>query len=117
MRAHREGLGSDIKTIERMCADDPVTFEMVDRALKEGAKHGGNHGNQHTGGKNDNITLATQGGTSRQAALRALREHAPEIHKQVKKGALSAHAGMLKAGLRPKTITVPVDVERADCGD
>lgn len=42
-------------------------------------KQGGDHGNQYTGGKHDNIMLATQG-TSATYALRKLRKDAPEIH-------------------------------------
>lgn len=42
-------------------------------------KQGGDHGNQYTGGKHDNIMVATQG-TSATYALRKLRNDAPEIH-------------------------------------
>jgi hypothetical protein len=98
-----EGLGSDVKTIQRMCSDDSAARGLIEEELKKEAKHGGDHGNQYTGGKIDIINLATPDGTSRDQALRALRKHNPAIYKEVISGKLSAHAGMIKAGLRRGT--------------
>ncbi len=89
-----DGLGSDVKTIQRMCADDIETLTLIDEALKN--PHGVHHAF-------DNVHSTKPDGTSRQAALRSLRKNAPAIHKEVISGKLSAHAGMLKAGLRQVT--------------
>jgi hypothetical protein len=62
----------------------------------------------------DNIHVTRPDGTSRQASLRRLRKHAPSIHKEVVAGKLSANAGMVKAGLRKRTVTIPVDVETVE---
>ena len=86
-----EGLGSDVKTIQRMCADDAETLDLIDSALKN--PNGVHHAV-------DIINAIKPDGTSRQAALRSLRKNAPAIHKEVISGKLSAHAGMLKAALR-----------------
>jgi hypothetical protein len=86
-----------------MCADDSATRGLIEEELKKEAKHGGDHGNQYTGGKIDNVNLATPDGNSRDQALRALRKHNPAIYKEVISGKLSAHAGMIKAGLRRRT--------------
>jgi hypothetical protein len=70
-----------------MCADDLDTIKLIEIAT------------QNPTGVNlgvDNVHARRPDGNSQQASLRRLRKHAPEIHKQVKKGALSAHAGMLK---------------------
>lgn len=48
-------------------------------------------------------------GTSQAAALRRLRKDAPELHADVLAGRLSAHAAMVQAGFRRKTVVVPVD--------
>jgi hypothetical protein len=87
-----------------MCADDSVTRGLIEEELKKEAKHGGDRKSEKVKSasiKIDNINLDTPDGTSRDQALRALRKHNPAIYKQVIKGELSAHAGMVKAGLRP----------------
>jgi hypothetical protein len=52
-------------------------------------------------------------GTSVERALLRLGEQRPDLHAQVLAGAKSAHAACVEAGFRRRTITVPVDVERA----
>jgi hypothetical protein len=95
-----EGLGSDVKTIQRMCSDDDETLDLIDVAI---ANPHGVHRDI------DNINITQPNGTSRQNALRSLRKNAPLIHKEVISGKLSAHAGMIKAGLRRRTVTIPVE--------
>lgn len=46
-------------------------------------------------------------------ALLRLGEQRPDLHAQVLAGTKSAHAACVEAGFRRRTITVPVDVERA----
>ncbi len=91
MRVGKEGLGSDIKTLERLCADDNETLSLIDVATENPncLHHAVN-----------NVNGMRPEGNSRQTALRSLRKNAPEVHKEVISGKLSAHAGMLKAGLR-----------------
>lgn len=59
----------------------------------------------------DNINvsddLARPDGTSRRAALRRLRKDRPDLHEKVAAGELSAHAAMIQAGFRSRTISVP----------
>ncbi|MGH3573737.1 MAG: hypothetical protein ACRDUW_18255 [Pseudonocardiaceae bacterium] len=47
-------------------------------------------------------------GTKAQA-LRRLRKDAPELHAQVLAGNLTAHAAMIQAGYRHRTVTIRVD--------
>src|SRR5262245_53066346 len=84
----------------------------LEKALQR--KHGGDHGNQYTGGKSNIVTLATQPkGNERAKALRRLRKDRPDLHEQVLEKKLSPHAAMVEAGFRPKTITVPIDINKA----
>ena len=46
-------------------------------------------------------------------ALLRLGEQRPDLHAEVLAGVKSAHAACVEAGFRRRTITVPVDVERA----
>jgi hypothetical protein len=64
-----EGIGSDIKTIQRMCADDAETLKLIDIAVQNPVGT-----NQHTEGDNIVIALSPKG-NARQYALRSLRIH------------------------------------------
>ena len=94
-----KGLGSDIGLVRRIVGSDTETLDLLDQALQN--PHGGDHS------KTNNISLAPAG-TSTAFALRRLRKDAPELHSEVLAGNLSAHGAMVKAGFRPKTVTVPV---------
>lgn len=50
--------------------------------------------------------MTGQRGTSRRYALARLRREAPALLARVESGELSAHAAMVKAGLRPRSFTV-----------
>lgn len=100
-----KGLGAEISLIKRIVADDPEAVDLLDQALQ--GKHGGDRS------KLDNVQLASPSsapdGNSQARALRRLRKDAPELHAEVIAGRLSAHAAMVKAGLRARTISVPVE--------
>jgi hypothetical protein len=129
-----EGLGSDIKTLRRLCADDPEALDELEKAIqgKDGASEGNKYAlKSYTAGYKEDNNITTfdniQGssadkpnkydtaptGTSEAAALRRLRKSAPKLHEKVIAGEMSANAAMVKAGFRPKTFTVPVDIEKA----
>lgn len=107
-----KGLGTDPDTLKRLCPgpENADVRDMIDRAVQ--GKQGGDR-------KSDNIKLyniqvdPAPSGTSEAAALRRLRKSAPKLHEKVIAGEMSANAAMVKAGFRPKTITVPVDVNKA----
>jgi len=106
-----EGLGADVNTLHRLCAEHPEVRDLIDMEVK--GKHGGDHGNQYTGGKIDNVQLATvPTGNSSTAALRRLRKDRPDLLKQVIAGNLTPHAGMIQAGFRTKTLSLPIDVNK-----
>lgn len=112
-----EGLGADIKTLRRLCADDTEALDELEKAVQ--GKQGDHQGNQYSNVGNfdiiqdSNIKTSAPTGTSQAAALRRLRKSAPKLHEKVIAGEMSANAAMVKAGFRPKTITVPVDVKKA----
>lgn len=93
-----KGLGSDIELVHRIVAADKEALDLLDQALQNPS---------YVHPDVNNINVRPQG-TSRSQALRRLREAAPELHAEVLGGNLSAHAAMVKAGFRPKTISVPV---------
>lgn len=98
-----EGLGADIPTIKRLCADNPAALDALDRVTK------GRQGERTDLVDNINEVQSSPDGTSAAYALRKLRTDAPELHERVIAGDLSPHAAMLEAGFRRKTIQVPAD--------
>lgn len=95
-----KGLGATVELIRKLVAGDPEAVDLLDQAL------------QNEPGRPletvDNIN-SRPNGTSQDAALRRLRKDAPELHDEVLAGNLSAHAAMVKAGYRPKSVTVRTD--------
>lgn len=103
-----EGLGATLAQVKRLCADDPEAMDLIDQATA------GRQGKRTD--LVDNIhevpLVERPAGTSPEAALRRLRKDRPDLHSQVLKGELSAHAAAVQAGFRPRTITVPLDPEK-----
>jgi len=93
-----KGLGSDVALVRRIVGDDKETLDLLDQALQNPA---------HVHPDGNNVPVRPEGNT-RTKALRRLRKDAPELHAEVLAGTLSAHGAMVKAGYRPRTISVPV---------
>lgn len=115
-----EGLGADADILLRLCAKDKEVYDMLDMALQ--GKPGAPKGNKNAAktifdNVQDSINAPT--GNTEAAALRRLRKESKsdktveKLYKKVLAGELSANAAMVKAGFRPKTVTIPVDVEKA----
>lgn len=96
-----KGLGATVDLLRRVVADDPVTVDLLDRALQ--VRPGGDRS------KSNNVTAAQPAGNQQAKALRRLRKDAPDLHAEVLAGHLSAHAAMVKAGFRPRTASVRLD--------
>ncbi len=96
------GLGSDVKTIGKLCHDRPDVESAIERVTQR--KPGNPTGeNQYQSGTVDNINNSSRpNGTSKQAALRRLRKDAPEMLERVLAGEISAHAAMVEAGFRKR---------------
>ena len=101
-----EGLGASIPLVRRLVADDPEACDLLDKAL------------QRRDGRPpktfDNVQgSAAPTGNARDQALRALRDHRPDIHARVIAKKITAHAGMVEAGLRDRTISIPLNPKKA----
>lgn len=99
------GLGTDMAMLKRMCRDDAEALDALDRAVQAPV---GKHRDLH----NVQVIEPPTGNTP-EAALRRLRKDAPELHARVLAGEISPHGAMVEAGFRKRTMTVPVDPERA----
>lgn len=98
-----KGLGAEISLIKRIVADDREAVDLLDRVLQRQVGH------PREIVDNINNSEGRPSGTSQAHALRRLRKDAPELHAEVIAGRLSAHAAMVKAGFRARTISVPVE--------
>jgi hypothetical protein len=109
-----EGMGTTVDLLRRICVDDPEAIDLLDRALHK--KPGGDQRRSNKASELYNVQFASKGaatGNARAAALRRLRSERPDLHAQVLAGKLTAHGAMVEAGLRPKTVTVSLDPEKA----
>lgn len=106
-----EGLGVDLTMLRKICRDDVEALDIIDRETKR--SNGGDRRSARFGDNNVNAEISRPAGNSAEQALRKLREDAPELHRQVLDGTISPHAAMIEAGFRKRTITVPLDPERA----
>jgi hypothetical protein len=117
------GLDTSLSLLQRICGENLEVLDVLDKATIE--KPGGNNNPYGCKGKesrellpitseelfhneqlinSDNITIDSkerpERGTSRQYALRRLRNNRPDIHARVLAGELSPHAAMIEAGFR-----------------
>jgi hypothetical protein len=100
-----KGLGTTMDWIWTVAGTDAKLLNLLDRAVQR--PHGGKRIKGQ--GKSDNITLdPNPRGTSEEGALRRLRKDKPELHTEVLAGRLSAHAAMVEAGFRKRTLSVPI---------
>lgn len=96
------GLGADVELVRRVIADDAKALTALDDALK------GKPGRPKKTSNNIRGFQRKQG-TSADQALRRLQHDRPDLHAKVLAKELSAHAAMIQAGFRPRTITVRTD--------
>jgi hypothetical protein len=103
--AAKGGLGSSIRQLRGLCESDTEALDAIDRVTQR--SRGGDRRSPDF--NVDNVHVERPAGNSESAALRRLRKSAPELHAEVLAERLSAHAAMVKAGFRPRTVTVRPD--------
>lgn len=103
-----EGLGADLPTLKRLCADNPAALDALDRVTVQSP------GRPKTENRN-NVTNYEEPDRGNRAdyALRKLRADAPDMHARVLAGELSPHAAMVEAGYRKKNYQIPAEPEAA----
>lgn len=95
------GIGATEDLIRRIVANDPEVIDLLDRV------HDPRPGFRSD--LVDNINEVDRpAGTSAEQAIRRLRKDRPDLHAEVLAGTLSPHKAMVKAGLRPRTISVAI---------
>ena len=98
------GLETTAENLLEIAKGDRALEDELDRLLKRPVGS-----NQYKEGVYIVNTLGRPYGNAATQALRRLREDAPELHDEVLAGRMSPHAAMVKAGFRPKTLTIRLD--------
>ena len=108
-----KGLGVSLELIDRIASVDPELMTLVAKAKVQDTW---NRTPRTETPIDDNVIdrkrTSPDGNSAQQACLRLSRQ-APEIHARVLSGEISPHAGMIQAGFRRKTITIPLDPQDA----
>lgn len=112
-----EGLGASVKTLTKLCSDDPEVIDLIDRATVA-ARRGGDRRSEKfkaaSINKSDNVMFEKKSwGNSQTYALGRLRAARPDLHRKVLQKQLSVHQAMIRAGLRRKTINLPLNARGA----
>lgn len=115
-----EGLGATPDLIERIVRDDAEALTLLAEART--GKHGVHIGSSKKQDSN-NVTITEptdwkgynqlERGNAAAYTLRRLKKQAPKLHQRVLDGKMSAHAAAIEAGWREKSITVPLNVDKA----
>lgn len=103
-----EGLGTDVATLERLCSNDVEAVRLLAEAKVQ--PHGGYR--SKSSNRRDEEAGPTYG-TTAEYAIRVLANQFPELYEEVKAGRLSPHGAAVKAGIRDRTISIPVDPLKA----
>lgn len=105
-----DGVGTDVRTILRLCSGDVEAVELIDQVTQKG--RGVHRGNQYTNGNDDNVQVSKPGptGNDKRTALRRLRKDRPDLHARVLAGELTPHGAMVEAGFRPRAYRMPTTV-------
>ncbi|MCX4740799.1 hypothetical protein [Streptomyces antibioticus] len=104
-----KGLGASEDLIRRLVGGDTGLHELIDRHM---ARPTGRPASSTTSGETEKTVSNRHGsrpaGTTQAAGLRKLRKHAPHLLPQVTAGDLSVNRALIQAGLRERTVSVPV---------
>lgn len=108
----RDGLGLDPSLVEwaleGLKRTDPEAAVTFDQAVVLGR-----HGQHGRGRPKDRDSNTTSIGRGSEYTLARLRRDNPELAELVEQGELSANAAAIKAGFRERTISIPINVEKA----
>lgn len=105
------GLGTDLKTLQKLCSADPAVVDLIDRT-QETSQQGGDRRSANFKSTESPIKISVRGNSSTYA-LRKLRKQFPDLHQSVIAREISPHGAMIAAGLKQKSIYITRDVVKA----
>lgn len=105
-----EGLGTDYKTLSKLCAGDAETLDLLEQTRKS-RKRGGDRRSENFKDNNENFERVKKG-NSTEYALKRLRRHRLDLHRQVIAGKLSINQAMIEAGYRKQPLKISYDLQK-----
>jgi hypothetical protein len=94
-----QGLGVDIDTLKKLCLDDPVMVDIIDRETQRPAG-----GDPRTNGVIHPIGEGTRDRSTKH--LRRLRKDFGDLHEAVMEGEASVTGAAIEAGIYPKRVSI-----------
>jgi hypothetical protein len=109
------GLGFDFALVKKLCKEDNEVVKLLDDLNRRGPGKTWDSRTQDNNLYNvqDNSKQLAPTGNSKEALLRKLEKHAPEMLDKVLAGEISPNAACIKAGLKKKTLQIPDDPKKA----
>ncbi|MGW2303872.1 hypothetical protein [Streptomyces sp. NPDC001809] len=104
-----KGLGASEELIRRLVGRDTGLLDLIDRHTAR--PPGRPTASARNGDNKETVSIrhsSRPAGTTQAAGLRKLRKHAPHLLPQVTSGDLSVNQALIQAGLRERTVSVPV---------
>lgn len=94
-----EGLGTNLKTLRRLCTDAPQVLDLIEQ-MREPRKRGGDRRSQKFKDfKLNNILFEKpEQGNAGSCSLRRLRDKRADLHQKVLAGEMSVNKAMIAAG-------------------
>lgn len=100
------GLGTSVEFLQRVCHDNPVALDALDRVTARGRIVARDEaGRVRSLDSND----PTPQENTAQGSIRKLRKAAPELHERVLAGELTPNAAMVEAGFRRPRRSLYID--------
>ena len=105
-----KGLGVDVDMLRRMCHEDDEALRLLREEVtgERGNPTGANQHSKDDGGKNDNIMLSSEQGSSKDYTLDRLAREDAGLYERVVEGEVSANQAAIEAGFRDKKASIPV---------
>jgi hypothetical protein len=105
-----EGLGTDLKTIRKLCNEDVETLDLLEQ-VKLKKFRGGDRKSESFKDGNTNFEIPEVKNT-KSYGLNRLRNQRPDLHKLVIEGKLSVNQAMIEAGFRNRKFQITKDIEK-----
>lgn len=105
-----EGLGTDLKTIRKLCNEDVETLDLLEQ-VKLKRFRGGDRKSESFKDGITNFEIPEVKNT-RSYGLKRLRTQRPDLHKLVIEGKLSVNQAMIMANFRKQKFQITKDIEK-----
>lgn len=107
-----EGLGTNIRTLQRLCADEPEILELLEQMrITAPARRGGDRRSAKF--KRNNVPIEKNiRGNSSGYSMKRLHKHSQALYQRVLNGELTINQAMIACNLRQKSFYITKDIKK-----